>query len=256
MEKEVNNIKSVQKAMLLLDRVVLRDINGNGVSFADIVSEFKWPAGTVHNLLKTLVQTGYLCMNGRGVYSVGSKCRRIARVVQCGSIDFIAGINAVLQKFANKYGESCNAVILNEGERVVVGYVDSTQVIRASHATVDSSPFFSKPTGRLLTAFADEEELRSIIEQQGMPNENWNDITDFSVLKNEITKLKEIGYCVINDASTGLIAISCPVYTCSGRIWGVLGTFAPAFRYDDKSTGILLSALQKMSAEISAFISA
>jgi IclR family transcriptional regulator, acetate operon repressor len=256
MEKESNNIQSVRKAMLLLDRVVLHDINATGVTFADIVSEFGWPAGTVHNLLKTLVQTGYLRMNGRGIYTVGSKCHSIARVFQCNTKDFTTGINAILQKFVNEYSEACNAIILNKGERVVVGYVDSTQVIRALHATVDNSPFFSKPTGRLLTALADDNELWTIIDHQGMPGEDWDNITDINTLKNELEKIKKAGYCIINDTATGLVAISCPVYTCNGKLWGVLGTFAPEFRCDNTRTDILLSALQKMAEEITAFISA
>ncbi len=256
MEKESNNIQSVRKAMLLLDRVVLRDINATGVSFADIVSEFGWPAGTVHNLLKTLVGTGYLSMTGRGVYTTGNKCHRIARVIQCGSQDFTGGINAILQKFVNEYGEACNVVILNEGERVVVGYVDSNQIIHASHATVDSSPFFSKPTGRLLTAFATDDELSAIIEHQGMPGENWDGITDINNLKTAINKIRDDGYYIIDEKPNGLTAISCPVYTISGRLWGVMGTFAPAFRCDDEKIQILLSALQKIAVEISIYISA
>jgi DNA-binding IclR family transcriptional regulator len=254
MEKENNNIRSVQKAMLLLDRVVLRDINSAGVSFADIVNEFGWPAGTVHNLLKTLVAAGYLSMNGRGIYTTGGKCHRIARVIQCGSSDFTSGINAILQKFVNEYGEACNAVILNEGERVVIGYVDSNQVIHASHAMVDSSPFFSKPTGRLLTAFANDDELQAIIKQQGMPGDIWDGISDINKLKSAIKKTRDAGYSIINDTA-GLAAISCPVYTAGGRLWGVLGTFAPAFRCDEKRISILLSALQKIAKEISEFIS-
>jgi IclR family pca regulon transcriptional regulator len=246
-------VKSVQKALALLDRLALGDLARRGVALSELAQEFGLPLNTAHNLLKSLVACGYVAMSGRGVYLAGPKCAQLSRVAQCAETDFQGRVLTELQRFVDAEGEACLCVILVEGERVKVGAVDSTRAVRVAHATVENEPFFARPSGRLLAAMADEAELQQILARQGMPGADWDGITADAALRQALAAVRAQGWCLINGPE--LIGLSCPILNADGRTWGALGTFAPAYRCAEERQHQLLAGLQRAAAVLGREIS-
>lgn len=254
MENRRVPVKSVQKALMLLDRIALGDLTRRGVLLADLAQETGLPVNTTHNLLKTLVSSGYVTVQSRGVYSAGPKCTQIGRVSQCANPRIQQRLLAALQRFVDTEGESCVCVLLVNGERVIVGAVDSTHAIRVVNSTVEKAPFFVKATGRMLAAVATEAELEQILERQGWPGDCWDGITDATALSRALATIRETGWCQAQDHHGELVGLAVPVPERNGRTWGVLGTFAPAFRCPAERIEEMIPRLQQIAADFSSIV--
>ena len=244
-------VRSVQKALDLLDLVVQADLGQGDATLSALARRLALPPNSAHNLLKSLAACGYVEQRGRGVYAPGPKCRQLGRMNRLAAPAAREAVLARLRQFAAREGEACVLAVLVNGERVVAGYVEGNQAVRVSQATVEDTPFFAKPTGRMLAAIAAEEELRQILARQGLPGANWSGITREPALRRELAALLKQGWCRVDSPGDGLIALACPVFGADGRAWGVVGTFAPAYRCRPPRTARLLKSLRRVAADLS-----
>ena len=253
MEKQVP-VRSVRKALDVLDLLVEADLAGRPAPLADLAERLAMPVNSVHNLLKTMVACGYAEQRGRGLYVPGSKCRQLGQVNRLAGPGASEAVTAALQRFADAQGEACLLTVLVNGDRAVVRYVDCDQAVRVSRATVEKIPFFEKPTGRMLAAIADEAELQQILRRHGLPGARWNRIGSKAALRRELAALRKKGYCRTGPPGSPLVALACPVASPGQRAWGVAGTFAPSYRCTASREKSLLKALKKLAAELAAAV--
>ncbi len=245
-------VKSVQKALGLLDQIVLEDVTGHGVALAELAKTAGIPLNTAHNLLKSLVACGYVALNGRGVYVAGAKCRQMGLIARFADAGTRSRLLAELQRLVDEEGEACVCTILVNGARVMVGSVDSTHAVRVAHATIESVSFFGKATGRMLAATADAEERREILERQGLPGPDWDGIADETSLQQALESVRADGYCLISDQE--FLAIGCPVFRADGKAWGALGIYAPAYRCSEERRLRLLQSLLNAAKRVETVI--
>ncbi len=250
--ENINPVKSVEKAMKLLDEIIFSDVSGKGKSLKELAEHFGLPVNTAHNLLKSLEMCGYVARSGRGVYVAGPKCYEMGRAVLAASVDGRSQILDALEKFVEAEGEAIVCTILLEGERVMVAKVESNQAIRVAHSMVESTPFYGKPTGRILAAVADETSLEKIIERQGYPGEDWDGVSNKKDLEKALNALREAG--VSRTTEDDLVALACPVFQPDGSAWGAIGTYAPAFRCNAARQKELTSALKNAAQNLSSIL--
>lgn len=248
--ENLSPVKSLHKALALLDRLALGDSARQGVPLATLAHEFAMPVNTVHNLVKTLVSCGYAARISRGLYAAGPKCRQLARVAQCAEPSTKACVLRELHRFVDVEKEACVCSILANGERVMVGVVDSTHAVRVAQATVEAVPFFGRATGRMLAAMADAAELQQILDRQGLPGANWDGLADDDALRRELARMRKQGWCGVTDADQGLVGIACPVLLANGDCWGVLGAYAPVYRCDQRRCRQLLVSLKQSASAL------
>jgi len=253
MERRVP-VRSVRKALDVLDLLVEADLAGRPAPLADLAERLAMPVNSVHNLLKTMVACGYAEQRGRGLYVPGSKCRQLGQVNRLAGPGASEAVTAALQRFADAQGEACLLTVLVNGDRAVVRYVDCDQAVRVSRTTVEEIPFFEKPTGRMLAAIADEAELQQILRRHGLPGARWNRIGSEAALRRELAALRKKGYCRTGPPGSPLVALACPVASPGQRAWGVAGTFAPSYRCTVSREKSLLKALKKLATELAAAV--
>lgn len=254
MEK-TSPVKSVTKALALLDRIALGDVGRQGVTLTELARELRLPVNTAHNLLKSLVASGYVAQQGRGVYAAGPKCAQLGRVAQCGDAEFQRRLLAVLQEFVAEAGEACLCCTLANGERVLVAALESSQAVRVARATVEDVPFFARVTGRLLAALATPAELQQILARQGWPGERWQGIADDAALEAVLAPLRAQGYCLEEQTAGDLVAMACALTAADGQVWGVLASYAPVYRCHRARQRRLLETLRQTAAQLAPLLS-
>ncbi|HOI54430.1 MAG TPA: IclR family transcriptional regulator C-terminal domain-containing protein [Phycisphaerae bacterium] len=245
-------VRSVKKALDVLDLVIEANVSGQCATLAALVGRMRMPRSSVHNLLKTLVACGYAELSSRGVYVPGNKCRQLLRLGRLDNPEIVEAIGQTLQRFTDEQHESCMLVILVNGERAVVCFIDCKRAVRLSHPTVESRTFFEKPTGRMLSAIADENELQQILDRQGLPGRLWNDINDEATLRAELAKLREQGYAYsrVTQPDEGYVTFACPVAAPGERPWSVVGTSVPAYRCPESREKELLKSLRELADRV------
>ncbi len=243
-------VRSVKKALDLLDLVIEAELLGGTASLGALARRLKLPANTAHNLLKTLAACGYVSNPAQGLYAQGVKCRQLGRVNTLTAPAVQNALRSRLLQFATHAGEACLLTTLVNGMRVTLARADSTQAVGVSHATVEETPFFSKATGRILAAFATEEELEAIIARHGLPGTLWNGISEATALQAALAKLRKRGWECQSAPDEGLVGLACPVLTGDGHLWGALGLYAPTFRCPPVRQRKLLAELRRFASEL------
>ena len=244
-------VKSIQKALSLLDCLALGDFTRQGMSLSALATACDMPLNTARNLLKSMIACGYVTQLGHGVYLAGEKCVEICRVARLVDAATRQSLLAALQRFVDKEGEGCVYSVLVDGQRTIVASVDSTHAIRVSHATVEDSPFFAKPTGRMLAALADDRQLQRILQRHGLPGRHWGDIEDTATLSAALAKLRQDDLCEVETPSEGLYCLATSVPGSAGDWQGVVGTYAPSYRISAEHRVVLISGLRRLSREVS-----
>lgn len=250
-------VQSVKKALDMLDLVIECDQEG-GAALSWLAEKLSMPRNSAHNLLRTLVACDYVEQRGsRGVYAPGSKCRQLVRLSQFDSAGVREAIAARMKQFVDSTGEDCVMAVLVNGRRVVINYAGSRQTVRVARAEIEKDSFYRMPTGRMLAAIADENELEQIISRHGLPGELWKGIKDKNRLRHELAALSRQGYCHIGEDGDVLAALACPVDVVgggTGRPCGVVGTFAPVYRCSPAKQQLLLVALKQLAADLAQII--
>lgn len=253
MEYQNSPVQAVDRALRLLDRLALGDPERRGLPLADLARGLGLAPNTTHNLLRALVAAGYAAQPRRGFYAAGPKCDQIARVTRGCSPQARQRVQACLEALARETGESCVCYALIDGNRVRLGAVDSTQAVQVTATASGTQPFFGKPTGRVLAAFADAAEFARILERHGLPGADWDDIRDEATLRQELAAVRRRGWCRLASAD-GVVAIACAVPAAAGGAWGALGVYAPAFRCPPTRQAQLRLALQRAAAALGAVL--
>src|SRR5690554_4561120 len=70
-------VRSVQKALEILDMLIFEDPACDGVSLSEIARRMAMPANSAHNLLKSMVVCNYVNQNERGHYIAGTMVEQI-----------------------------------------------------------------------------------------------------------------------------------------------------------------------------------
>jgi DNA-binding IclR family transcriptional regulator len=253
-EQTAPTVQSVRKAMALLDCLAFDDMAREGLPLARLAQACGLPTNTAHSILKTLVEAGYAAQLARGVYAAGPRCAQLARAALVGDDAFRARVREALAAFVAVEGEACVCATLVDGARVVLASLDSTRAIRVARSEVEDVPFFAKPTGRMLAAFADDEARRRILERHGMPGATWDGIADKATFLAALDALRGQGWCVVEDRAEGLVSLAVPVLAPDGAPWGAIGAFAPSYRCPPERYTTVRQSLVALASALTAVL--
>ena len=189
--KKAGPIRSVKKALDLLEILLFQDIKRNGVRLTDMAAKLNIPEATARNLLKTMIGCGFVAQNDDARYISGEKCQKIGKINKFASETMDKIINRALNKFIEKIDENITLGILVNGYRNIITEISSTKTIKIMYERVNVYNIYTMATGRVMAAYADQDELAQIIAKNGMPGENWNNIDNLVTMKKQ-AKIKKV----------------------------------------------------------------
>ena len=238
-------VKSVKKALDILDILLFDDFTHQGMGLFEIAKQMNLQPNTTHNLLKTLSACGYIAQNADSKYTIGHKCHQI------GINNFFASemklenqIYPILQDANKTIQESIVLATLSNGRRIPVLRAEHSHLIKLDYDAINNANIFSLSTGRILTAFADTNELAEIIDNNGFPGAIWDDINDIKQLNQSIKAIKKQGYIITENSELGFVSFGYPILSASGKLIGAIGCYAPAFRCPKEKYPIIIAELK------------
>jgi DNA-binding IclR family transcriptional regulator len=238
-------VKSLKKALDILDLLLFR-AGAEGLSLSAIAQALGLPANTAHNLLKTMIACDYAEQTDGSRYRAGGKWRQASRLHHLLARE---PVFRALRETAQRIGESCVLATLANGDRLVIGRAEGDRAVQVAAAVIDAGRLYNSPTGRVLVAFADPGERRSIVARHGLPGERWDGIDDAAGLDAAAEDIRAAGGCRI--LTQELAAVAVPVLGPEGDLLGALGAYAPRFRCPLKRQGVLLRELRKSAVAMS-----
>ena len=210
------------------------------------------PKGSVHRMLSTLVNTGYLTQDAdRSRYTLTLKLWRLGASA-VGHLDMLKVARPHLEHLMVETDETVHVSVLDEaGNIVYVSKVESPRSIRVQTRLGQTSPAWCTATGRTLLAFHPEV-VERVLEGRLAPRTD-RTVTDPKAIRAALREVAAQGYAVTraeNHIEMG--GVAAPVRDHTGTAIAGVGIGIPVFRMNRALVTRCIPSVVRAAAAISA----
>lgn len=219
------------------------------LSLSDISKITEIPKGTLHPILKTLVEYDFLFLDThKGTYRIGLRLFVNGNsFIQ--SKDSLSGIESILKDLTLKTGETSHFAKLDGGSVLYLVKIESPQPVRMYSAIGRQLPAYGTALGKALMSGMTKEQIMELY-PSGLVPMTENTITDFDVLYSQIEKIRETGFAYeCEESNIGVRCIAVPVKK-NGKVVAAVSIGIPIFRYTEEKRNGIQSLLKASKLDI------
>jgi IclR family acetate operon transcriptional repressor len=200
-------VQSVERAFDVLEAMAL---NGGQLSLSELSATTGMPLPSIHRMVRTLVQLGYVRQEPSRRYALAAGLIRLGdgAAKQLGT-----WAQPVLAGLVEKIGESANMAILEGAHALYVAQVPSRHSMRMFTEVGRRVHLHCTGVGKALLAQLPDDEVAKILALSGMPALTDHTITDWAVLRSEMAATRVRGYATDEgeqEAGVSCVAVSVP----------------------------------------------
>jgi IclR family transcriptional regulator, acetate operon repressor len=237
-------VQSIERAFDLLE--MLADAGG-ALGLSELANASGLPLPTVHRLMRTLVNRGYVRQETSRRYTLGSK---LIRLGETSSRMLGTWLRPFLAQLVRLTGETANLAMLDGDEVVYIAQVPSPHSMRMFTEPGRRVRPHSTAVGKALLAELPPEHARAVLERGGMPAATPATITDPDLLLAHLEVIRKQGYAV--DEGEQEIGVRCfAVAIPDAPAPLAISTSGPQARMTDDAAARIVPALKRIAAEMS-----
>jgi len=238
-------VQSLQRAFELLEH--LADTGGEA-SLSELATLSGLPMPTIHRLIRTLVDLGYVRQNTNRRYALGA---RLIRLGENASMQFGAWARPLLAELVEEVGETANLAVLERDEVVYVAQVPSKHSMRMFTEVGRRVYPHCTGVGKALLSQLSDDEVRRIVARTGMPAQTANTITEPDGLIADLDLIRRRGYSVDDgEQEIGVRCFAVPVPNAPAPT--AVSVSGPAARVTVESADRIVPLLKRVAKELSA----
>ncbi len=236
-------VRSLDRAFDLVERMAQA---GGSVGLSQLAALTGLPLPTIHRILRSLVDSGYVRQEPSRRYALGPALIRLGDLAgrRLGSWA-VPHLGALVEET----GETANVAML-EGDAVVyVAQVPSAHSVRMF--TEVGRRFLPHCTGvgKALLSQLSNDEVRDIVRRTGMPAQTGHTITTPEALVTELEGIRGRGYAVDDaEQEVGVRCVAVPVEAAPARV--AISVSGPTGRVTPERVAEIATALQRVAAEL------
>lgn len=216
--------KTIQSVQRAIDIINCFDDYNTELTLTQISQILGLNKSTVHGILNTLHNNGYICQNREGRYLLGQ--------VLLNKYKYSSSTNKTLLtvtakpymvKLSSKYKVTSTLFNLDEGKPMVLNKVlPANSPYTISHVS-DNDPLYCTASGKLALANMSEDVLKNYLDNTDLvPSSSYTITTREELLKN-LEEIRNYGYSYENqELGEGVSAISVPIFNKSGLLLGAM----------------------------------
>lgn len=169
------------------------DMRGQPITISEISKKTGINESTCCHIIETLLKRGFLKQISRSAgYVLGIYSYTLTRYK-----DFHHGLimtcSPILDWLERKTGYTVVLANLIDGEKFVLSYSESPENSLKDKGDLYKGTLYDSATGRAMLATMSEKELKNVVANVGLPNENeWPEVTDFKSLLKELKKQERL----------------------------------------------------------------
>ena len=240
-------IHSVENAFSLLE--ALAD-NGLELGVAELCKKIGLPKGTVHRLLGTLKNLGYIEQNSQNrKYYLTVKIFKLGTAVtdKIGLVQIIPYMKELSQQF----NETVNLAILDRDEITYLYSVGSDNTLKLDLKVGSNQPAYCAAVGKVLLAYLGEQEIASYLERVKLKSYTPYTVTSKEYLKKDLKFIRERGYSFISEEyMQGVSCVAVPLKDQQGKVCAGLSFSVPTVRMDKEKLSLLIDSLISTAKKI------
>ena len=241
-------VQSIERAFDLLE--MLADAGG-ALGLSELATASGLPLPTVHRLMRTLVNRGYVRQEASRRYTLGS---RLIRLGEISSQMLGTSLRPYLAKLVRLTGETANLAMLDGDEVVYLAQVPSPHQMRMFTEPGRRVRTHATAVGKALLAELPPAEARALLTHD-MPAFTPTTITDPDLLLAHLEVIRQQGYAVDEgeqEVGVRCFAVAVPDAPASLAV----SASGPTARMTDDAAERIVPALTGIAAEISKTIAA
>ncbi|ELY60033.1 IclR family transcriptional regulator [Natronococcus jeotgali] len=220
-----NTIDSVKRSLEIIE--LISDLEPAGVS--EIAHEMPISKSTVYAHLSTLTDAGYVT-KADGKYELSCKVLRLGSSVQ-ERFGIYKQAKQHIDELAGETGEPTNLVIEENGLGTCLYATNPRNSADVFMSSGETHYMHATGTGKAILAHRSREDIKSIIDQHGLPKMTENTITDEDELFTELEDIRERGLSFDKEETiNGLYCIAAPILIDEEPI-GALSVSGPVNRF-------------------------
>jgi IclR family transcriptional regulator, acetate operon repressor len=199
-------VQSVQRAFELLEIMAGA---GTPIAFGDLAARAELPQPTIHRLVRTLLNMGYVRQLPNRYYALGPKLIRLgesaARLIGAWSRPHLVGL-------VERTGESANMAVMDNDMAVYVAQVPSPHSMRMFTEVGRRVHLHSTGVGKALLMQLPDDAVLAVLERTGMPTSSKNTLATAAALMRDLEVSRSRGYAIDEgEQETGVRCFAVPV---------------------------------------------
>jgi IclR family acetate operon transcriptional repressor len=207
-------VQSVGRALDLLEIV---GAAGGEIGLSELATRSGLPLPSIHRLVRTLVDRGYMRQLPNRRYSLGT---RLVPLGQAAGAMLGAWAQPVLADLVDQLGETANLAVLDGDAATYVGQAPSRHSMRMFTEVGRRVMAHCTGVGKALLSTLPDDAVRDLLARTGMPARTPRTITDPEALLVELARVRREGFAVDEgEQEVGVRCVARPVP-------GPLGTLA------------------------------
>lgn len=237
-------VQSVQRALDLFEIV---SAAGGHLAIGEIAAATDIPLPTIHRILRTLVERGYMRQLPNRRYALGF------RLVPLGVVaNSMVGANAqwVLTDLVDAIGETANLAVLSGEHAAYVAQAPSRHAMRMFTEVGRQVELHSTGVGKAILSQLDDDEVARVLQRIGLPAHTEHTITDEASLLAELRRIRERGYALDDEEQeAGVRCVAVPIVAGTAARMAV-SVSGPVSRMTDLVVGRAIPLLAAAAASL------
>lgn len=252
-KKSGQYVQTIERVALILDMV---GKSPQGVGIKDVSTSLHLPKGTVHRILSSLAQYGFIRQDAKTKnYFLGLKLMDLGSLL-AGQLDLRKVAEPILRELSEKTRETVHMVIMDRNEVVYIDKIErqvDTGGLKMASRVGSRNPVHSCAVGKALLSHMPEGVVDEILREKGLPQRTANTITDPRQFKDHLRLVQKQGYAVDNEENEqGIRCLAAPIFDEKGSPVAAISISAPAFRVTKRSVqNVIQREVVCAAAEIS-----
>ncbi|WP_289134805.1 IclR family transcriptional regulator [uncultured Brevibacillus sp.] len=242
-------IQSVDRAIDILELFSLTDTE---LSVKEISDRLQLSKSTVHGLIKTLENRGYLEQKPTDQkYKLGLRLFELGNLVG-GGMELRNLAYPVIHDLVATLQETVHLVVLDKDEVVYVEKVEGPGSLRMYSMLGKRAPLYCTGVGKALFAHLDEETVDRILNEVELRAFTSLTLTDPVAIKRELAKIREQGYAIDDEEiEIGLKCVAAPIFNHEGKVIASISSAGPKHRFSDEKMETFISEVKLAALAVS-----
>ncbi len=242
------SVQSITRALEILEALASE---GGAIGITDVADRVDLPLPTIHRILRTLVDAGYVLQTPRRQYALSARLITLSRYAG-GALG--VSLRPLLTPVVDAVGESASIAMLDQDYARYISHVPTEHSMRMFTEIGNQVSLHATGVGKAILSVLPMTEVQSILRRSGMRRFTANTITEYDALLAELEFIRSQGYA--RDREEHELGVSCIAVPIPGTVLLSVSVSGPPSRLsEEKMLKVALPALQVAAAQISEAVS-
>ncbi|MDF2519848.1 MAG: transcriptional regulator, IclR family [Clostridia bacterium] len=211
----MSTIQSVDRTFEILEILASEP---RGLHIADLVQRTYMNKSTIHRILKTLSEWGYVEQKADKSYRLGVKIVDLSRMY-LNNLQLRTEALPYLEELRDKTQLTVHLGIMEDGEVIYIDKLNTSNNFRMYSKIGKRVNAHSTSLGRSMMSYMETEDIKEIVKKRGLAPATKKTLRTEEELFAELEKIKSRGYAIDDEENEdGVRCVAAPIFDYTGQI--------------------------------------